>query len=110
MAEVEKQHPMDEKSVGAIDGDKHNDGLQEVGSMIPQIDPKKEKILLAKLDLFFTPVIMLVYLSCFLDRSNIVVSQHDNRDQGNVKVAGMPEDVGASAQQFSTAVSIFYGQ
>ena len=75
MAEVEKQHPMDEKSVGAIDGDKiQNHGLQEVGSMIPQIDPHKEKILLAKLDLFFSPVIMLVYLSCFLDRSNIVCS------------------------------------
>jgi hypothetical protein len=38
------------------------------------------------------------------------ILQHDNQDQGNVKVAGMPEDVGASAQQFSTAVSIFYGQ
>ncbi|KPI35992.1 putative transporter [Cyphellophora attinorum] len=69
------------------------DGMTEL-----YIDPVKEKILLAKLDLFFTPVIMLVYLSCFLDRTNI----------GNVKVAGMPEDIGASAQQFSTAVSIFY--
>jgi MFS family permease len=27
---------------------------------------------------------------------------------GNVKVAGMPKDIGASDQQFSTAVSIFY--
>jgi len=27
---------------------------------------------------------------------------------GNVKVAGMPEDIHASTQQFSTAVSIFY--
>ena len=35
------------------------------------IDPGKEKKLLAKLDLAFTPVIMLAYLSCFLDRSNI---------------------------------------
>lgn len=35
------------------------------------IDPAKEVKLLAKLDLAFTPVIMLVYLSCFLDRSNI---------------------------------------
>lgn len=35
------------------------------------IDPKKELKLLAKLDLAFIPVIMLVYLSCFLDRSNI---------------------------------------
>jgi hypothetical protein len=35
------------------------------------IDPEKENKLLAKLDLFLTPVIMLVYLCCFLDRSNI---------------------------------------
>lgn len=33
-----------------------------------------------------------------------------NNGQGNVKVAGMPEDIGASDQQFSTAVSIFYGE
>jgi hypothetical protein len=44
-----------------------DDGMTEL-----YIDPVKEKILLAKLDLFFTPVIMLVYLSCFLDRTNIV--------------------------------------
>ncbi|KAF7930506.1 uncharacterized protein EAE98_004906 [Botrytis deweyae] len=62
------------------------------------IDPAKEVKLLAKLDLAFTPVIMLVYLSCFLDRSNI----------GNVKVAGMLTDIRATDQQFSTAVSIFY--
>lgn len=35
------------------------------------VDPVKEVKLLVKLDLAFTPVIMLVYLSCFLDRSNI---------------------------------------
>ena len=65
---------------------------------LPTLDPKKEIKLLAKLDLCFIPVIMLVYLSCFLDRANI----------GNVKVAGMPEDIGASQAQYSTAVSIFY--
>ncbi|KAE8155203.1 major facilitator superfamily domain-containing protein [Aspergillus avenaceus] len=62
------------------------------------LDPKKERKLLMKLDCAFVPIIMLTYLSCFLDRSNI----------GNVKVAGMPEDIGASETQFSTAVSIFY--
>lgn len=62
------------------------------------LDPAAEKKLLLKLDAFFVPIIMLVYLSCFLDRTNI----------GNVKVAGMPQDINASAQEFSTAVSIFY--
>ncbi|KAL1962150.1 hypothetical protein VTN77DRAFT_554 [Rasamsonia byssochlamydoides] len=63
-----------------------------------QLDPAKETKLLAKLDLAFVPVIMFAYLTCFLDRSNI----------GNVKVANMPRDIHASAEQFSTAVSIFY--
>lgn len=62
------------------------------------LDPGKEKKLLAKLDMAFVPIIMLTYLSCFLDRSSI----------GNVEVAGMPEAIGASSSQFSTAVSIFY--
>lgn len=35
------------------------------------IDPVKEAKLVAKLDLAFTPIIMLLYLVCFLDRSNI---------------------------------------
>ncbi|KAF6816382.1 MFS transporter [Colletotrichum sojae] len=65
---------------------------------IESIDPAAERKLLLKLDAFFVPIIMLVYLTCFLDRTNI----------GNVKVAGMPEDIGASPQEFSTAISIFY--
>jgi hypothetical protein len=37
------------------------------------IDPAKEVKLLAKLDLGLIWIIMLLYLSCFLDRSNIGV-------------------------------------
>lgn len=37
------------------------------------IDPVKEAQLLSRLDWFLTPVLMLVYLCCFLDRSNIGV-------------------------------------
>lgn len=74
------------------------DGVTSPASTIETIDPAEESKLLAKLDLFFVPVIMAVYLSCFLDRSNI----------GNVKVAGMPEDINATTEEISTAVSIFY--
>jgi len=94
-----------------------DDGKLEASSTTAElyIDPAKETKLLAKLDIFFVPVIMLVYLSCFLDRSNIgeslLPSFQDtmlNQIIGNVKVAGMPADIGASTEQFSTAVSIFY--
>lgn len=51
-----------------------NDNASPVESGVLQdvhIDPKEEKKLLGKLDIFLVPIIMLVYLSCFLDRSNI---------------------------------------
>ncbi|KAJ4387526.1 hypothetical protein N0V93_008120 [Gnomoniopsis smithogilvyi] len=81
--------------------DKRPSSTDEVVSpsfSIGTIDPVEESKLLAKLDLFFVPIIMVVYLSCFLDRSNI----------GNVKVAGMPADIHATTEEISTAVSIFY--
>ncbi|KAL2687959.1 hypothetical protein Neosp_005529 [[Neocosmospora] mangrovei] len=62
------------------------------------IDPKEEAKVVRKLDIFLTPVLFIVYLSCFIDRANI----------GNVKVAGMPEAIGASESQYSIAVSIFF--
>ena len=74
------------------------DAPKEVEVQQITLDPAKEKKLLLKLDVAFVPIIMLTYLSCFLDRSSI----------GNVQVAGMPEDINASPSQFSTAVSIFY--
>ncbi|RDW61720.1 allantoate permease family MFS transporter [Aspergillus mulundensis] len=81
---------------GSMDGQAKDD--IEIASEELSIDPAKEKRVLAKLDIFLTPVLFIVYLSCFIDRSNI----------GNVKVAGMPEDIGASTSQFSAAVSLFY--
>ena len=51
----------------AMDGEKHAVDVQ-LGEFI---DPAREKKLLAKLDLALVPIIMLTYLACFLDRSNI---------------------------------------
>lgn len=79
--------------------DKRQPSVENVASpALETIDPAEERKLLAKLDSVFVPIIMVVYLSCFLDRSNI----------GNVKIAGMPEDIGATTEEISTAVSIFY--
>ncbi|WAO88938.1 MFS domain-containing protein [Fusarium falciforme] len=65
------------------------------------IDPKEEAKVVRKLDIFLTPVLFIVYLSCFIDRANI-------GNVGNVKVAGMPEAIGASESQYSIVVSIFF--
>ncbi|KAK1660147.1 major facilitator superfamily domain-containing protein [Colletotrichum godetiae] len=63
-----------------------------------QIDRSQEAKVVRKLDLYITPVLFIVYLSRFIDRPNI----------GIVKVAGMPEEIGATNQQYSTAVSLFF--
>jgi hypothetical protein len=69
--------------MSALNDDKHEKAPDadagvsvECGSDLTnvQLDPAKEKKLLAKLDLAFVPVIMFSYLSCFLDRSNIGTS------------------------------------
>ncbi|GAM42759.1 nicotinic acid plasma membrane transporter [Talaromyces pinophilus] len=92
--------PIDEtKKQPAQDPSNEDLSVQSVSDLVNvQLDRAKEKKLLATLDLHFVPIIMFAYLTCFLDRGNI----------GNVKVAGMPEDIGASNAQYSTAVSIFY--
>ena len=41
-------------------------------------------------------------------RERRTIESHADDHSGNVKVAGMPEDIGATNEQFSTAVSIFY--
>jgi hypothetical protein len=44
-----------------------------------ELDPAMEQKLLMKLDLAFVPIIMLTYLSCFLDRSNIGTSHQQSQ-------------------------------
>lgn len=93
--------------------------VQSVSDLVNvQLDRAKEKKLLVALDLHFVPIIMFAYLTCFLDRGNIGTSSPSlswkkkmvltDMTVGNVKVAGMPEDIGATNAQYSTAVSIFY--
>lgn len=51
------------------------------------IDPKREAKLVRKLDLWIAPVMTIVFLTAYLDRSNI----------GNAASAGMTEDLGMSS-------------
>ncbi|KAJ5084533.1 hypothetical protein NUU61_009112 [Penicillium alfredii] len=62
------------------------------------IDPARETRLLLKLDLCICPLVMLIFLVAYLDRSNV----------GNAAVAGMPEDIGLVGNQLGNAVSLFY--
>jgi hypothetical protein len=56
------------------------------------IDPVEEKRLLRKLDIYLAPVMTLIFLMAYLDRSNI----------GNAASAGMLEDLGMSSSQLGS--------
>lgn len=61
--------PLELKNSLKDDAERADETAGEASDVV--LDPKKEQKLLAKLDTAFVPIIMLTYLSCFLDRSNI---------------------------------------
>ncbi|OIW22876.1 MFS general substrate transporter [Coniochaeta ligniaria NRRL 30616] len=68
------------------------------GSFVDIIDPEVEKRLVRKLDLNIIPLIMVMQMISFLDRSNI----------GNAKVHGLVTDLGLKGSDFNVAASVFY--
>ncbi|USW51509.1 Putative major facilitator superfamily, MFS transporter superfamily [Septoria linicola] len=62
------------------------------------INAAAEKRLVRKLDRWLSPMMVLVFLVSYLDRSNI----------GNAAIAGMSEDLNLSGSQLNVAVTVFY--
>ncbi|GAA5920932.1 hypothetical protein JCM3775_004011 [Rhodotorula graminis] len=62
------------------------------------IDPAEEKALLRRLDSFIAPMVAILYLISFLDRSNV----------GNAATGGMFDDINAPSNGLSLATSLFY--
>ncbi|KAL5355877.1 major facilitator superfamily domain-containing protein [Aspergillus floccosus] len=73
-----------------------SDHEAHIGNVV--IDPVKEKKLLRKMDLCICPLVMLIFLVAYLDRSNI----------GNAAVAGMPEEIHLVGNQLGNGVTLFY--
>ncbi|KAI8943323.1 hypothetical protein NX059_001341 [Plenodomus lindquistii] len=63
-----------------------------------RLSPKETKKLLRKLDWAILPLVSLMYLLSFLDRSNI----------GNARLAGLERDLGMTGWDYATAVSVFF--
>ncbi|KAH0491160.1 hypothetical protein TgHK011_002602 [Trichoderma gracile] len=59
---------------------------------------ENERRLLRKLDLVLIPWLTLLYLMCFLDRTNI----------GNAKVANLTKDIPMSTSQYNASLTIFF--
>lgn len=56
------------------------------------IDPARERKLVRKLDIFIAPVMMLIFLTAYLDRANI----------GNAASAGMLDDLGMTGDELGS--------
>ncbi|UNI23020.1 hypothetical protein JDV02_008861 [Purpureocillium takamizusanense] len=85
---------MDVKDMDAFkDETQHIDSLGHVS-----IDADKEKKLLRKLDLWISPIMTIIFLTAYLDRSNI----------GNAASAGMIADLNMSGDELGNAVTLFY--
>ncbi|CAK7204572.1 hypothetical protein SEUCBS139899_007330 [Sporothrix eucalyptigena] len=62
------------------------------------IDHQAEKALVRKIDRHIVPVVMIAYLLCFLDRTNI----------GNAKLFGLEADLGLHGTQYNIAVAVLF--
>ncbi|CAK7230065.1 hypothetical protein SBRCBS47491_007460 [Sporothrix bragantina] len=65
---------------------------------LPNYDDAEAKRVLRKVDYRLVPMLMLLYLICFVDKGNI----------GNAKVAGMAKDLKLTDAQYNLALMIFF--
>lgn len=61
-------------------------------------DSKEASRIIRKVDYRLIPVLTLLYILSFMDRSNI----------GNAKVAGMNEDLGLTGHQYNMILTVFF--
>ncbi|KAJ4327699.1 hypothetical protein N0V84_001806 [Fusarium piperis] len=64
----------------------------------PQIDTDAEKKLRRKIDLYIVPLVAVLYLFCFIDRTNI----------GNARLANFEQDLGLKGNDYNLVLSVFY--
>ncbi|KAK4950374.1 hypothetical protein LTR10_011355 [Elasticomyces elasticus] len=66
--------------------------------VIVELSPEEGRRILHKIDVRLVPVLSLLYLVAFIDRSNI----------GNAKIAGLSKDLNLTGLQYNTAVTMFF--
>ncbi|KAI4681173.1 uncharacterized protein J4E88_005680 [Alternaria novae-zelandiae] len=62
------------------------------------VTSSRERKLLMKVDLCVLPTVIVLYLLCFIDRTNI----------GNARIAGMEEDLKLEGYDYNVVLSAFY--
>ncbi|KAJ5885509.1 hypothetical protein N7495_010019 [Penicillium taxi] len=96
----------DEKEVSQYNEKKNPDGkgagghlaTDEAGQALIECDQEAESRLRLKIDLYVVPTVALIYLFCFIDRSNI----------GNAKLAGFDRDLGLVGYDYNLVLSVYF--
>ncbi|KAK9425601.1 putative Major facilitator superfamily (MFS) profile domain-containing protein [Seiridium unicorne] len=93
-------HPLDKKlaSDNVVANSSASSESQDIATEIYHLDAKADRRLTNKIDLKITPVMGLLYLVCFLDRTNIA----------NARLAGLEKGLSMPSTGFNTALWIFY--
>lgn len=77
---------------------KASEMAQEVESVPGQVDSPAERHVIRKLDTFLLPILSLMLLVAFLDRTNI----------GNAKIQGMTSDLNMKGTDYNIALFMFF--
>ncbi|KAH6975730.1 major facilitator superfamily transporter [Ilyonectria destructans] len=87
------------KASSAVDMREHVDeAFQTLQAPQAHFDADAESRLRKKIDLMILPIVSILYLFCFIDRSNI----------GNARLAGFEADLGMEGIDYNATLSIFY--
>lgn len=92
---VSVEHKRDEDIAEKIS---HSSKSGELEAQPTEYDEAEAARVLRKVDVRLVPMLALLYLVAFIDRSNI----------GNAKIAGMTDDLKMNGQQYNTAVTLFF--
>ncbi|KAJ6508815.1 major facilitator superfamily domain-containing protein [Mycena sanguinolenta] len=84
--------------MSAIQDEKLDANLEPLEEVLDSFDSLEDKKLVWKIDLRLIPVLTLLYLMSFLDRTNI----------GNAKLLGLTTDLHVAAPQYNTALAIYF--
>jgi len=76
----------------------NSSGSDEIEAQDVELQEREAARVLRKVDMRLVPLLALLYLVAFIDRSNI----------GNAKIAGMTEELKMSGMQYNTAVTLFF--
>lgn len=92
--------PLDEKLAhdNATTAYSDSSRSQDIAAAVYSLDAKADRRLTSKIDLKVIPVMGLLYLICFLDRTNIA----------NARLAGLEKGLNMPSTGFNTALWIFY--